>query len=354
MIENYGEFVNRIPNGIKIREISMPDKIRKYLPIGGTKISIRKAINEKKYFKAICLTLKHKANRTGFAELNVDFKKIPPLNEEYDIAVNFHMHSPFLVRYLEEKVVAKKKFTWIHNDFSTTRYNVKRLKRYLECVDRFFCVSEQVMEEFIDLLPEYRSITQIAHNIVPINDIKKKADVFYPDEYKNSNALKVLTVGRLEEQKGYDLAIMTANILKSEGFNFQWYVLGNGTLYSRLKLEIERTGIENCFHLLGTRLNPYPYFKNCDIYVQTSLHEGWGLTLSEAKVFCKPIVTTDFAGAREQIIDEVTGDIAQMNTISIYQKLSRLMKEIERRDKYMVALKQYEKDEKNEWIDEFR
>ena len=147
---------------------------------------------------------------------------------------------------------------------------------------------------------------------------------------------------------------MTANILKSEGFNFQWYVLGNGTLYSRLKLEIERTGIENCFHLLGTRLNPYPYFKNCDIYVQTSLHEGWGLTLSEAKVFCKPIVTTDFAGAREQIIDEVTGDIAQMNTISIYQKLSRLMKEIERRDKYMVALKQYEKDEKNEWIDEFR
>ena len=223
MIESYGEFINKIPDGIRIQEIPMPDKVRKYLPVGGTKIAVRRAIYEKDYIKTIYLIFKHEINCAGFAELNIDFNKIPLLDEKYDIAVNFHIHSPFLVRYLEEKVEAKKKFTWIHNDFSTTRYNIRELKKYLDCVDQFFCVSQQLMDEFVGLLPEYRTFTRIAHNIVPIDEIRTKADAFYPDEYKNNNQIKILTVGRLEEQKGYNLAIRVANILKSKGLKFQWY-----------------------------------------------------------------------------------------------------------------------------------
>lgn len=353
LIESYGEFIDKISDGITIKEIPMPDKVRKCIPVGGTKVSVRRAIAEKNYSKALYLIFMHKVSRTGFAELNIDFREIPLLNEKYDIAVNFHIHSPFLVKYLNDKVTAKRKLTWIHNDFSTTGYKVTKLKKYLGCVNQFFCVSEQLMREFIGLLPEYKEVTQVAHNIVSIDDIRKRAEAFYPDEYKRSKELRILTVGRLEEQKGYNLAIMAAKMLRSKGLNFQWYVLGNGTLYDKLKSDIEKAGIKECFHLLGVRMNPYPYFKHCDIYVQTSLHEGWGLTLSEAKAFYKPILTTDFAGAREQIIDGVTGDIAQINAMSIYQKLDKLIKDIERRNKYIITLQQYEKVDKNEWIDAF-
>ncbi len=353
MIESYGEFINKIPDGIRIQEIPMPDKVRKYLPVGGTKIAVRRAIYEKDYIKTIYLIFKHEINCAGFAELNIDFNKIPLLDEKYDIAVNFHIHSPFLVRYLEEKVEAKKKFTWIHNDFSTTRYNIRELKKYLDCVDQFFCVSQQLMDEFVGLLPEYRTFTRIAHNIVPIDEIRTKADAFYPDEYKNNNQIKILTVGRLEEQKGYNLAIRVANILKSKGLKFQWYVLGNGTLHDKLANEIKREGIEDCFYLLGIRRNPYPYFKNCDIYVQTSMHEGYATTVTEAKALYRPIVTTDVSGVREQLIDGVNGEITTFTEMDIADRIGKLIADGSMRDKYSNELFNMESSRIENWIDEF-
>lgn len=50
---------------------------------------------------------------------------------------------------------------------------------------------------------------------------------------------------------------------------------------------IDRYELKDCFVLLGKKLNPYPYMENCDIYVQTSLKEGFGLTVSEAKILKK-------------------------------------------------------------------
>ena len=49
--------------------------------------------------------------------------------------------------------------------------------------------------------------------------------------------------------------------------------------------------------------------KNCDIYVQPSRWEGYGITVAEAKVLCKPIVTSDIPEFREQLTDGVTGII---------------------------------------------
>ena len=52
---------------------------------------------------------------------------------------------------------------------------------------------------------------------------------------------------------------------------------------------------------MGTKTNPYRFYKDATIYVQTSRHEGFGITIAEAKVFKLPIVSTDVAGAREQL-----------------------------------------------------
>lgn len=356
VIAEKGEFMRKIPTQVRSEKIPMPEEVREKIPVGGTRISIRDSISRHRYVKAMGLLISHLADLSGFAELNVDFERIPRLNEGYDIAVDYHIHSPFLVRYLSEKVTAKKKLSWIHNDFSTTGYEIKSLQEFLGCCDAFYGVSQKVVDEFVDIFPEYRDKTYVAHNIVPRDEILQKGGEYIPEEYERipEDHLKLLSVGRLEKQKGYDIAGEVCRKLIRQGLRFQWFILGEGAERDELEKRRRQMGLADTLYFLGTRMNPYPYFKGCDIYVQTSRHEGYVTTVTEAKVFNKPIVCTDFAGAREQIIDGVTGDIAGINVESVREKLSRLMMEDGRRAAYTKALSQRTEGTDLGWIEVFR
>lgn len=335
-----GEFMSRIPDGVKMKKIPLPKKIEKILPIGGTKLTIRKNIKSHHYVRAIANLKNHFIGTSGYAELNVDFEQISKLENEYDIAVNYHIHSPFLVRYLAEKVDAERKYTWIHNDFITTSYDVRPLKKYLECNEKFFGVSQQVVNEFKEIFPEYSKRTSLALNIVPVEEIKQKAEEGTALEYRRvpEGYLKLLSVGRLEEQKGYDITIEVCRRLVKSGYRFQWFILGEGTERRKLEKEIKKYGLEKTLFLLGVRMNPYAYFKKCDIYVQTSKHEGYVTTVTEAKIFACPIICTDVSGAREQLEDGKNGDIAEISADSVFHKLERLFKDEKRRLRYRHEL----------------
>lgn len=339
ILEN-GDFISRIPEGVKLKKILIPKKIEDILPVGGTKLSIRNNIKKHHYLRAGINLKNHFFGETEFAELNIDFDAIPKLQEIYDIAVNFHMHSPFLVRYLSEKVTAKNKLAWIHNDFTTTQYNIKKLQSYLECCDNFFAVSQNLVDEFVEIFPEYKNKTSLAKNIVPVDEIKEKSNLTSAEEYASVpyEYLKILSVGRLESQKGYDLTIKVCKKMIDNGLKFKWFIIGEGSERRAIEKEIKKQGLENTLYLLGIKINPYPYFKDCDIYVQTSIHEGYVTTVTEAKLFNRPIVCTDVSGAREQLIDGVSGDITEISVNEIYEKLQRLFKEPNRRKDYTKFL----------------
>ena len=65
--------------------------------------------------------------------------------------------------------------------------------------------------------------------------------------------------------------------------------------------------------------------KECDIYVQPSKPEGYCITLAEARCFNNPIITTNFTGANEQIINENTGLICEISEEEIYNAVKRLL-----------------------------
>ena len=339
VIQNTGDFIKKMPVGIHHKVIPLPKSITNILPVGGTKLSIRKNINERHYIRAAINLVNHFLGRSGFAELNVDFNKIPKLTEHYDIAVNFHLHSPFLVRYLSEKVSANKKIAWIHNDFKTTQYDVSRLQKYLICCDVFCCVSQQLLEEFTYILPQYKEKAQLALNIVPVDEIVKKGLEDAPEfiSLKNS-VLLLLSVGRLESQKGYDITIRVCKALAERGYRFKWFVLGEGSERKALELNIAKFGLENIIFLLGNKMNPYPYFRNCDIFVQTSRHEGYATTVTEAKIFRRPIICTDVAGAKEQIADGENGFVVNVNINDIVEKLGILISEPKIREQFTKSL----------------
>ena len=352
VIKEKGEFLSKIPASVHLKIIPMDTKIRKDIPVGGTKVTVRECLEEQKYFSVLRFASKHRLSKKKFAELNTNLGKILGLKEQYDIAVNFHIHSPFLVWYVSERVVADKKYAWMHNDFETARYNIKALKKYLFGIDHFFAVSDQVREEFSKIFPDFASKTSTALNIIPTEEILKKADEYYPKDYVGSK-LKLLTVGRLEEQKGYNIAINVCEKMKELNLEFDWFILGEGTLREILQNEIKKKELDDCFHLLGVQMNPYPYFKNCDIYVQTSIHEGYGIALAEARLFNKPIVATNFAGAKEQIVDNETGRIVEIDQQAILEALKEVMCNDQIRKEYSDNLRQVSFTQNLDYIQEY-
>ena len=339
VIQKTGAFIDKVPDGVQLRQIPMDERLRRSIPVGGTRVSVRACLARKQYARAAFFLTKHLLRRTPYTELNADIQRVPPLEERYDIAVNYHIHSPFLVWYLSERVDAGIKYTWIHNDFEASGYPIEGLRQYLACVDHFFGVSQKVADEFTARLGEFAGKTSVAMNGIPRQKILEEGSRFVPEEY-GSDRLSILTVGRLEEQKGYDLAIDACKMLVNAGYGgrFRWFAVGEGTQKDALTKKVKRCALEDHFRLLGMRENPYPYFRCCDLYVQPSRHEGWGLTVTEAKLFCRPIIVTDFAGAREQITDGVTGRVGAVDAREIFEAVRETMDSQTLRDRYTANL----------------
>ena len=144
----------------------------------------------------------------------------------------------------------------------------------------------------------------------------------YDDDF---DGLRILTVGRLANQKGYDIALEACKILKEKGIHFRWYSLGIGPLKDEIEKYIANNRLEDYFKLLGVKSNPYPYIRNCDIYVQTSKFEGFGLAIAEARMLNKPVVTTRFDAVYNQMIDRKNGLVVNMNARSVSDGILELI-----------------------------
>lgn len=148
---------------------------------------------------------------------------------------------------------------------------------------------------------------------------------FYPVEYSGYN-FKVLSVGRLSKQKGFDLAIEAARILKEKGFHFKWFIIGSGKLEKELKQKVLKFNIDDYIEFLGKRENPYPYILNCDILVQPSRYEGKSVVLDEAKILCKPIVVTNYPTVIDQI-NEKEGLVTEISADEIALGVEKMFDE---------------------------
>lgn len=199
------------------------------------------------------------------------------------------------------------------------------------------------MDEFIERLPEMKERTFLFHNIVSAEQIQTMAGHKMPEEYKGSRQEEnyiILSVGSLDEQKGFDIAVETAKLLYSRNIKFDWWILGEGPERINLEKQISEKGVEHCIHLCGIRMNPYPYYKYCDLYVQPSRHEGYGLAVDEARKLCCPMIVTDFAGAKEQLKNGITGTIVKLNSVVLADEIEKLLIDFELRKRYSKKLKE--------------
>lgn len=332
------EMLNDIPCDVKIRIIG----VDKGYYCGTTAEMIRRRLKKGEFLQAADLSVR-RCLKLGMSHSNVSLTNVRSLDESFDLAICYHIHSPLMMKYVVEKIHARKKIGWIHNDFYGSDYPIQRLKKYVTLYNEFVAVSKKVEKEFRELCPWYSGEISTAYNYLDVEEILGLAqESIVEDVFLQESGVKLLTVGRFTEQKGIDLAIQAAAMLKKEKRKFHWFVIGYGKLESTYRRLIADYGVADCFTILGRKTNPYPYIKNCDIYVQPSRHEAFGLVVLEAKILHKPIVCTDFDGADEQINNGVNGIIVPTNDVNVLaEELSKLIGSSQLRSDLSQALEKW-------------
>ncbi|GAF66990.1 putative glycosyltransferase [Bacillus sp. TS-2] len=253
-------------------------------------------------------------------------RNIECLEKEYDVAIGYLEKNP--TYFVIEKVKARKKIGYIHNDYLKLGMDPKIDTAFFQQLDYIVTVSEECAKVLQRVFPEQQKKIKVLYNIVSPPTIQKLAN----EKIKMLKAEKTLiSIGRLTEQKGYDLALLACEQLVKKGLSIKWYVVGEGEKRKELEQMIRDKQLQKHFILLGLKENPYPYMEAADIFVQTSRFEGKSISIDEAKVLQKPILVTNFSTVNDQIQHKENGYIVEMNPNAICLGLEELFENEELR-----------------------
>lgn len=107
-------------------------------------------------------------------------------------------------------------------------------------------------------------------------------------------------------------------------------MLGEGELKEQLQQKIDSLGLTGDFILLGAEENPYPYYKQCDLYVHATRFEGKSIAVQEAQVLGCAILVSDCSGNREQVNDGIDGSLCQLSAEDISRNIKELLEDDEK------------------------
>lgn len=190
-------------------------------------------------------------------------------------------------------VKAKKKITFYHHGSLMDEQLHDDTYAHFDFI---IAVSKGVRSMLQLRYPTYADKTLVIPNYVGADEILKRAEEFVPDV--PDDRLVLCSVGRLCHEKRFDRVIDTAKMMRDRGMLFHWLIIGDGELREELQTQIVQHQLSDSVFLTGAMVNPLPYVKRCNVYVQTSDAESFGLAILEALVLGKPVVSTETIGGR--------------------------------------------------------
>lgn len=320
VLTGQGELIHELPSHIHLlnqnyRDISvLTDEGRKQLMKSVLQAGVGKGLFFRRsgyLVKNLVRMLEHKHAMLDKLCWRILSDGAPEFKEEYDLAVAYLEGGA--TYYVADHVKAKKKAAFVHIDYGQAGYNRNLDQGCYERFDHIFTVSDEVKEHFMTVYPEYMYKVSVFNNLINRDRIERMSleGKGYEDDFAG---YRILTIGRLAQQKRYDIAIETMRLLKQKtDVPVRWYVLGEGELRNKLEGLIEKYGLTNDFILEGVRKNPFPYYRNCDLYVHATGYEGKSIAIQEAQVLGKPVLATDCSGNREQIQHGIDGRLCALD-----------------------------------------
>lgn len=271
-----------------------------------------------------------------FIKLYTMFWKIIPtkwvymffVKEKYDVEVAF-------LEGICAKIISgstnkqSQKISWIHVDLVNQHKSANIFKNHSEeenvynKFDSIVCVSNYVKEQF-ETMFQVKGKVVVKYNPVNVQEIIKKGNEAI-ETVNVKRKFTVCSVGRLNAQKSYIRLLECHNRLKKEGYDYDLWIVGEGTDRGNLEKYIDNNNLRDSVKLLGFKNNPYPYMKNADLFVCSSKAEGFSTVATEALILGVPIVTTDCSGMHELLGDSEYGIITENSVDGLYNGLKTIL-----------------------------
>ena len=247
------------------------------------------------------------------------------VKDNYDIEVAY-------LETIATKIIAQSsnkkaaKIAWVHCDLSlkdSLKDKADRIGRQYSAFDKIVCVSRDVQAGFQKLFGSAFDTT-VLHNVIDETKILNLAKEKITWD-KRKQGKQLIAVGRLSLQKNFKYLIDTCKKLQDTGYQFHLCILGDGPERENLEKQIDNLDLTNVVKLMGYCKNPYPYIKNADIIVCSSIYEGISTVVQEALILGKAIVATPCTGMEELLGQSEYGIVAEDSENGLYDALCRML-----------------------------
>lgn len=169
---------------------------------------------------------------------------------------------------------------------------------FLKYADRIVCQSIDMKNDYINCYPSLESNILVINNMIDpeIENIRQINHAIY----ERNNPIKLIAVGRLEYQKGFDILIESCSYISEVSFELR--IFGSGSLYNSLLAKITEFGLENRVFLMGSVDNIYDEYLNSDYFILSSRYEGFPNVLIEALSLGLPSIVLPSPGGIKEIM----------------------------------------------------
>lgn len=267
-----------------------------------------------------------------------------PQDNDVEVAFVEGFTTKLLGHSLNKKAI---KYAWVHMDLYSNYWtgnvfgSVEAEENVYRQFNKVLCVSRTAAEGFRRRFQGANVELSVVYNPIDSEGIRTMAT---DTKKETRNFVRLVTVGRLEYQKGYDRLVQIVNRLVEDGLKLELWILGVGSQRDWLEQYIAEHNLAEQLKLLGFHSNPYKYMAQGDLFVCSSRCEGYSTAVTEALILGLPVITTECSGMAELLKDGECGMITANDDEALYVGLKTLLEDAALREHYRQKAKERGKD----------
>lgn len=322
---NENLYENEIPLDVDYKYMLSQKEIQKTLEIRKRKTILNKI----------------KYNFRLLLEKNIIKKEYEKYSMDRDIVIDFKSGDFSKVVFKNKKA---RKIIWFHTSIKKLNRYKKRKKTiasFLKDADKIVCICEEMKDELIAEFKHTLNKVKVIYNGLDFDKIREKSL-----ESTSMYGQYIIMVARLEEKmKDFSTLIESFEKVLEKYPNLQLCIVGDGPDKKRIEEKIESLKLKEKVLLVGRKDNPYPWIKNAELVVHSSLYEGLPTVLLESLILKKKIVSTNFKTGALEILDD--GRLGEIVPIGNRNKMAEAI------IKLLEGSKNLEKELEKETLDQF-